>query len=61
MEMDVIAVIEPSGGDPRTATKDLLIENLIREPRIGRLAAGLSVSYVCGRTGVTTQSGTSRP
>jgi hypothetical protein len=39
MEADVTAVIDACGGDPRTAIKTLLVENLIQEQRIERLAA----------------------
>jgi hypothetical protein len=53
MEADVTAVIEACGGDPRTAIKALLVEQLIQEQRIERLAAALSFGYVRGRTGVT--------
>jgi hypothetical protein len=53
MEADVTAVIEASGGDPRIAIKALLVENLIQEQRIKRLASALSFGYVRGRTGVT--------
>jgi hypothetical protein len=53
MEADVTAVIEACGGDPRTAIKALLIEQLIQEQRIERLAAALSLGYVRGRIGVT--------
>ncbi len=53
MEADVTAVIEACGGDPRTAIKALLVEQLIQKQRIERLAAALSFGYVRGRTGVT--------
>jgi hypothetical protein len=53
MEVDVTAVIEASGGDPRTAIKALLVENLIQEQRIERLASALSFGYVRGRIDVT--------
>jgi hypothetical protein len=53
MEADVTAVIEACGGDPRTAIKALLVEQLIQEQRIERLAAALSFGYVRGRIGVT--------
>jgi hypothetical protein len=49
----VTAVIEACGGDPRTAIKALLVEQLIQEQRIERLAAALSFGYVRGRIGVT--------
>ncbi|SCY65351.1 hypothetical protein SAMN02927923_01837 [Microvirga guangxiensis] len=49
MEMDVTAVIEACGGDPRTAIRALLAENFIQEQRIERLAASLSFGYVRGR------------
>jgi hypothetical protein len=52
MEADVRAVIEACGGDPRTAIKALLVEQLIQEQRIERLAAALSFGYVRGRIGV---------
>jgi hypothetical protein len=42
MEADVTAVIEACGGDPRTAIKALLVEQLIQEQRIERLASALS-------------------
>jgi hypothetical protein len=51
-EADVTAVIEACGGDPRTAIKALLVEQLIQEQRIERLAAALSFGYVRGRIGV---------
>ena len=53
MEADITAVIEACGGDPRSAIKALLVENLIQEQRIERLAASLSFGYVRGRIGVT--------
>ena len=53
MEPDVTAVIEACGGDPRSAIKALLVENLIQEQRIERLAASLSFGYVRGRIGIT--------
>ena len=53
MEADVTAVIEACGGDPRAAIRALLIEQLVQEQRIERLAAALSFGYVRGRTGVT--------
>ncbi len=60
MEADVTAVIEASGGDPRTAIKALLVENLTQEQRIERLASALSFGYVRGRIGVTSgRSGSS--
>jgi hypothetical protein len=46
-------VIEACGGDPRTAIKALLVEQLIQEQRIERLASALSFGYVRGRIGVT--------
>jgi hypothetical protein len=52
MEADVTAVIEACGGDARTAIKDLLVEQLIQEQRIERLAAALSFGYVRGRIDV---------
>jgi hypothetical protein len=53
METDITAVIEACGGDPRSAIKALLVENLIQEQRIERLAASLSFGYVRGRIGIT--------
>jgi hypothetical protein len=53
MEADVRAVIEACGGDPRTAAKALLLEQLIQEQRIERLASALSFGYIRGRIGVT--------
>ena len=53
MEADVTAVIEACGGDPRSAIKALLVENLIQEQRIERLAASLSFGCVRGRIGIT--------
>jgi hypothetical protein len=58
MEADVTAVIEACGGDPRTAIKALLVEQLIQEQRIERLAAALSFGYVRGQIGA--MSGRSR-
>jgi len=55
MEADVTAVIEACGGDPRTAIKALLVEQLIQEQRIERLAAALSFGYVRGRINGTPQ------
>ncbi len=52
MEADVTAVIEACGGDLRTAIKALLVEQLIQEQRIERLAAALSFGYVRGQIGV---------
>jgi hypothetical protein len=60
MEADVTAVIEACGGDPRAAIRALLIEQLVQEQRIERLASALSFGYVRGRTGVTPRSGISR-
>ncbi len=60
MEADVTALIQACGGDPRTAIKALLVENLIQEHRIARLAASLSFGYVRGRIGPTARSGHSR-
>jgi hypothetical protein len=51
-EADVTAVIDACGGDARTAIKALLIEQLLQEQRIERLAAALSFGYVRGRIGV---------
>jgi hypothetical protein len=60
MEADVTAVIEACGGDPRAAIKALLIEQLVQEQRIERLAAALSFGYVRGRIdGMACQSGSS--
>jgi len=53
IEADVAAVIEACGGDARTAVKALLVEQLIQEQRIERLAAALSFGYVRGRVDVT--------
>ena len=53
MEADVTAMIKACGGDPRTAIKVLLVEQLIQEQRIERLAVALSFGYVRGRIGVT--------
>jgi uncharacterized protein YecE (DUF72 family) len=44
--------VEACGGDPRTAIKALLVEQLIQEQRIERLAAALSFGYVRGRIGL---------
>ena len=61
MDAEVTAVIEACGGDPRSAIKALLVENLIQEQRIERLAASLSFGYVRGRIGITPgQSGSGR-
>jgi hypothetical protein len=49
IEADVDAVIDACGGDPRTAIKALLVEQLVQEQRIERLAAALSFGYVRGR------------
>ena len=49
MEGEVAAAIEACGGDPRAAIKALLIEQLVQEQRIERLAAALSFGYVRGR------------
>jgi hypothetical protein len=56
MEADITAVIEACGGDPTTAIKALLVEQLVQEQRIERLAAALSFGYVRGRIGVTPQN-----
>jgi hypothetical protein len=53
MEADVTAMIEACGSDPRSAIKALLVENLIQEQRIERLAASLSFGYVRGRIDIT--------
>ena len=50
IEADVDAVIGACGGDPRTAIKALLMEHLVQEQRIERLAAAVSFGYVRGRT-----------
>ncbi|WP_246215852.1 hypothetical protein [Microvirga makkahensis] len=60
MEADVTAVIEACGGNPRTAIKALLVEQLVQEQRIERLAAALSFGYVRGRIGVTPLRSASR-
>ena len=52
IEADVDAVIDACGGDPRTAIKALLVEHLVQEQRIERLAAAVSFGYVRGRTGL---------
>jgi hypothetical protein len=52
IDEDVSAVIKACGGDPRTAIKALLVEQLIQEQRIERLAAALSFGYVRGRIGL---------
>ncbi len=52
IEADVAAVIDACGGDARTAIRALLIEHLLQEQRIERLAAALSFGYVRGRIGV---------
>lgn len=52
MDADVAAVIEACGGDPRTAIKALLVEQLIQEQRIERLASALSFGYVRGQISV---------
>ena len=60
MEADVTAVIEACGGDARAAIKVLLIEQLVQEQRIERLAAALSFGYVRGRIdGMALSSGSS--
>jgi len=61
IEADVTAVIEASGGDARTAIRALLVEQLIQEKRIERLAAALSFGYVRGRIGVPAEQFTSKP
>jgi hypothetical protein len=53
LEGEVTAVIEDFGGDPRAAIRALLVEHLVQEQRIERLASALSFGYVRGRTGVT--------
>jgi len=57
LEANVTAVIDACGGDPRTAVKALLVENLIQGQRIERLASALSFGYVRGRIGVTPVQG----
>jgi hypothetical protein len=61
MEADVLAVIEACGGDPRTAIKALLVEQLIQEQRIERLAAALSFGYVRGQIGAMSRQPTHQP
>ena len=62
MAGEVTAAIEACGGDPRAAIKALLIEQLVQEQRIERLAAALSFGYVRGRIdGMARQSGSSHP
>jgi hypothetical protein len=51
-EADITALIEACGGDPRTAIKALLVEQLIQEQRIERLASALSFGYIRGRISV---------
>ena len=53
MDADVTAVIVACGGDPSVGIKARLVENLIQERRIERLAASLSFGYVRGRIGIT--------
>ena len=55
IEADVTAVIEACGGDARTAIRALLVEQLVQEQRIERLAAALSFGYVRGQIGVTAE------
>jgi hypothetical protein len=55
IEADVTAVIEACGGDARTAIRALLVEQLIQEKRIERLAAALSFGYVRRRIGTTAE------
>jgi hypothetical protein len=61
IEADVTAVLEACGGDARTAIRALLVEQLIQEKRIERLAAALSFGYVRGRIGVTVKQITPKP
>jgi hypothetical protein len=61
MEADVSAVIEACGGDPRSAIKALLVQQLIQEQRIERLAAALSFGYVRGRIGVMSGQANPKP
>jgi hypothetical protein len=61
VEADVSAVIEACGGDPRTAIKALLVEQLIQEQRIERLAAALSFGYVRGQIDTMSGRGNRKP
>jgi len=53
LEAEVRTVIEEYGGDPRAAVRALLVEQLVQEQRIERLASALSFGYVRGRIGST--------
>jgi hypothetical protein len=53
LEAEVRAVIAEYGGDPRAAVRALLVEQLVQEQRIERLASALSFGYVRGRIGST--------
>ena len=60
LDAEVTAVIEDFNGDPRAAIRALLVEHLVQEQRIARLASALSFGYVRGRIGVGPgQSGSS--
>jgi hypothetical protein len=61
MEADVSALIQACGGDPTTAIEALLVEQLIQEQRIERLAAALSFGYVRGRIGVMSGQANPKP
>ena len=61
IEADVTAVLEACGGDARTAIRALLVEQLVQEKRIERLAAALSFEYVRGRIGVMAEQFTPKP
>jgi hypothetical protein len=61
IEADVTAVLEACGGDARNAIRALLVEQLIQEKRIERLAAALSFGYVRGRIGTTAERFTPKP
>jgi hypothetical protein len=49
LEAEVRAMIEEFGGNPRAAVRALLVEQLVQEQRIERLASALSFGYVRGR------------
>jgi hypothetical protein len=61
VDADVTAVLEACGGDARTAIRALLVEQLIQEERIERLAAALSFGYVRGRVGTRAKQFTPKP
>jgi hypothetical protein len=61
IEADETAVLEACGGDARTAIRALLVEQLIQEERIERLAAALSFGYVRGLIGVKANQFTPKP